>query len=116
MHRSSHPVQVATEAPLLRVVLLLLLLVAALAGVLVASSAEVGWLALGVVVVVGPVAVMVEGRSRNRSDSEPAAALRAPAQPALGAWRPAVPRASAPTPAPTVPSRGIESGEGRAAG
>jgi hypothetical protein len=74
VNRSSHPVQVATAAPLLRVVLLSLLLVAAFAGVLVASSAQIGWLALGFAVVAGPVAVMVEGRSRSRTErtQEPA--------------------------------------------
>ena len=36
---------------------------------LVASSAQIGWLALGVVMVVGPVAVMVDGRARRRSEA-----------------------------------------------
>ena len=65
MHRSPHPVQVATAAPLLRVVLILLLMVAALAGVLVVASPQIGWLTLGFAVVAGPVAVMVEGRNRR---------------------------------------------------
>ena len=56
MHRSSERVQVATGAPLLRVVLVILVL-------------QVGWLALGVVMVVGPVAVMVDGRARRRSEA-----------------------------------------------
>jgi 4-hydroxybenzoate polyprenyltransferase len=54
-------------APLLRLVLILLLMVTVLAGVLVASNARIGWLALAFVVVAGPVAVMVEGRNRSRS-------------------------------------------------
>lgn len=68
MSRSSHPVQVATSAPLLRVVLLSVLLIAAFAGVLVTSSVQIGWVVLGVAVVVGPVAVMVEGRSQSRTE------------------------------------------------
>ena len=75
MHRSSEPVQVATGAPLLRAVLVILVLIAVVAGVLVASSAQVGWLALGVGMVLGPVAVMVDGRARRRSEA--AASLRA---------------------------------------
>ena len=66
MHRPSHPVQVATAAPLLRVVLMLLLMVAALAGVLVAANPPIGWLTLVFALVAGPVAVVVEGRSRAR--------------------------------------------------
>ena len=69
MHRSSEPVQVATGAPLLRVVLVILVLLAVVAGVLVASRAQVGWLALGAAMVAAPVAVMVDGRARRRSES-----------------------------------------------
>ena len=67
MNRPSHPVPVDTVAPLLRVVLVLLLLAAAAAGALVAGGAQVGWLTLGVVVVAGPAAVLVDGRARNRA-------------------------------------------------
>lgn len=69
MHRSSEPVQVATGAPLLRVVLVIVVMLAVVAGVLVASRAPVGWLALGVAMVVGPVAVMVDGKARRRSET-----------------------------------------------
>lgn len=68
MSRSSHPAQLATAAPILRVVLLSVLLIAAFAGVLVTSSVQIGWVVLGVAVVVGPVAVVVEGRSRSRTE------------------------------------------------
>ena len=70
MRHSSHPVPVATTSPLLRVVLILLLMVAVLAGVLVASNAQIGWLTLAFVLVAGPVAMVVEGRSRNRSRAD----------------------------------------------
>jgi hypothetical protein len=61
------PVQVETEAPLLRVVLVILVLLAVVAGVLVASHAQVGWAALGLAVVVGPVGVMIDGRASKSS-------------------------------------------------
>lgn len=70
MNRSSHPVQVDTVAPLLRVVLVLLLLAAVAAGALVAGGATTGWLTLGFVVVAGPVAVMVDGRARARTQAD----------------------------------------------
>ena len=81
MHQTLHPIPVATMSPLLRLVLILLLLVAVLAGVLVASNAQIGWLALGFVVVAGPVAVVLDGRSRANAERTE----RAP----LGAWEPA---------------------------
>ena len=59
---------VATAAPLLRLALISILMVAAVAGVLVASSSLIGWLALAVAVVAGPVAVMVDGRARSRAE------------------------------------------------
>jgi len=65
--RPPEPVQVETGAPLLRVVLVVLVLLAVVAGVLVASRAQAGWIALGLAVVVGPVGVLVDGRVRNRS-------------------------------------------------
>ena len=68
MNRSSHPVQVDTVAPLLRVVLVLLLLAAVLAGALVA----------------GPVAVMVYGHARTRA--------QAGARPRVSAFPPQAPR------------------------
>ena len=90
MHQSSHPVPVATTAPLLRGVLSLLLLVAVLAGVLVASNAQIGWLTLAFVVVAGPVAVVVEGRSRNRSRADRADRTRGSARGHAAAnWEPA---------------------------
>jgi hypothetical protein len=71
VHHTSQPVQVATTTPLLRLVLTLLLGVAAFAGLLVASSAQLGWIALGFALVAGPVAVVVESRSRNRAERSP---------------------------------------------
>jgi len=68
MSRSSHPVKVATSAPLLRVVLLSVLVIAAFAGVLVTSSVQIGWVVLAVAVVMGPVAVMVEDSSQSRTE------------------------------------------------
>ena len=80
-------------APLLRLVLILLLMVAVVAGVLVASNAQIGWLALAFVVVAGPVAVVLEGRSRSRSREEAPATPRVSPErareAALGAWEPA---------------------------
>ena len=84
MNRSSHPVQVDTVAPLLRVVLVLLLLAAVLAGALVAGGAMTGWLTLGFVVVAGPVAVMVDGHARTRA--------QAGARPRVSAFPPQAPR------------------------
>lgn len=83
MYRPSEPVQVETGAPLLRVVLAILVLLAVFAGVLVASRSHAGWVALGLAVLVGPVAVMIDGRSRRRSeDASPSPArpeqLRSP--------------------------------------
>ena len=63
---SSDSVQVATAAPLLRAVLILMLMLAAVAGVLVAEDAHIGWLTLSFALVAGPVAVVAEGRSRGR--------------------------------------------------
>lgn len=74
------PVAVATTTPLLRVVLVLVMLLAVLAGLLVTSDLPIGWLTLGLVVVAGPVAVMVEGRSRSRA--ERAATQRSSPKPA----------------------------------
>ena len=68
MFRPPELVQVETEAPFLRLVLIILVLLAVVAGVLVASSAHVGWIALGLAVVVGPVAVMIDGRARRRAE------------------------------------------------
>jgi hypothetical protein len=79
VYRPSEPVQVETGAPLLRVVLALLVLLAVFAGVLVASRSHAGWVALGLAVLVGPVAVMIDGRSRRRS--EDASASPSPARP-----------------------------------
>ena len=62
-----HPIQVTSATPLLRVVFVLVLMLAAIAGMLVASSAHIGWVTLGFAVVAGPVAVVVDGRSRNRA-------------------------------------------------
>jgi uncharacterized membrane protein len=80
-------------APLLRLVLILLLMVAVVAGVLVASNAQIGWLALAFVVVAGPVAVVLDGRSRSRSREEHPATQRVSSErareTALGDWEPA---------------------------
>jgi len=76
VHRPSEPVAVEIGVPLLRVVLAILLLLAVFAGVLVASQSHAGWVALGLSVVVGPVAVMVDGRSRNRSEAATAQRAR----------------------------------------
>ncbi|GEM_PF-1750658 len=90
VHHWSHPVPVATTSPLLRVVLILLLMVSVLAGVLVASNAQIGWLTLAFVVVAGPVAVVVEGRSRNRSRADRADRTRGSAmEHAAANWEPA---------------------------
>ena len=59
MNRTPDEVPVATAAPLLRIALISILLVA--------SSALIGWLALAVAVVAGPVAVVVDGRTRSRT-------------------------------------------------
>jgi len=67
MNRTPDEVPVATAAPLLRIALISILLVAAVAGLLVVSSPLIGWLALAVAVVAGPVAVVVDGRTRNRT-------------------------------------------------
>jgi hypothetical protein len=67
--RPPEPVQIETGSPLLGVVLVILVLLAVVAGVLVASGTHVGWLALGLAVVVGPAAVMIDGRTRSRSDA-----------------------------------------------
>jgi small-conductance mechanosensitive channel len=67
MNRTPDEVPVATATPLLRIALISILLVAAVAGLLVASSALIGWLALAVAVVAGPVAVVVDGRTRSRT-------------------------------------------------
>ena len=77
MHQTFRPIPVATMAPLLRLVLIVLLMLAVVAGVLVASSVQIGWLTLAFVVVAGPVAVVVEGRNRNRSRAERVAIPRA---------------------------------------
>jgi cytochrome c oxidase subunit IV len=69
---SSDSVPVATAAPLLRVALFLMLMLATVAGVLVAADAHIGWLTLSLALVAGPVAVVVEGRSRDR---QPAPAM-----------------------------------------
>lgn len=67
--RPPEPAQVETEAPLLRVVLVVLVLLAVVAGVLVAAGAHAGWIALGLAVVVGPAGVVIDGRARNHADS-----------------------------------------------
>jgi cytochrome c oxidase subunit IV len=64
VHPTSHPIHVSTTPPLLRLVLVVVLMLAALAGMLVASGVHAGWLTLGFALVAGPVAVVVEGRSR----------------------------------------------------
>jgi hypothetical protein len=93
VHQTLVPVPVATMSPLLRAVLVLLLLVAVLAGALVASNAQIGWLTLGFVVVAGPVAVVMDGRSRSGSREERPAIPRVSPQrarkPALEALEPA---------------------------
>lgn len=71
MLRPPEPVQVETEAPLLRIVLVILVLLAVVAGVLVASSVHAGWIALGLAVVVGPVGVVIDGRARQLSEEAP---------------------------------------------
>ncbi|HUM10697.1 MAG TPA: hypothetical protein VLT82_07110 [Myxococcaceae bacterium] len=90
MYRSSDSVQVATAAPLLRLVLVLVLMVAVLAGVLVAAGTHIGWITLAFALVAGPVAAVVDGRSRTRT--APVAIPRrseAPARQAeLASWRP----------------------------
>ncbi|HET9156529.1 MAG TPA: hypothetical protein VFN91_07680 [Myxococcaceae bacterium] len=67
MNRTSDELPVATAAPLLRIALISILLVAVVAGLLVGSSPLIGWLALAVAVIAGPVAVMVDGRARSRT-------------------------------------------------
>lgn len=94
MFRPPEPVQVETGAPLLRIVLVILVLLAVVAGVLVASRAEAGWVALGLAVVAGPVAVMVEGRARNRSEAASPATRRAE-QPRTDEQDPGSPRRAA---------------------
>lgn len=89
MVRSSDSVQVETAAPLLRVALIVVLIVAAVAGMLVVASSQIGWAALGLALVVGPVAVVAEGRSRThapvaaipRTTLTPPAPVQAPRQP-----------------------------------
>ena len=82
MLRPFEPVPVETEAPLLRVVLAILVLLAVFAGVLVASRSHAGWVALGLAVVIGPVAVMIDGRSRRRSkDASPSPSPARPERP-----------------------------------
>lgn len=49
--------------------LVLVLLAAVVAGVLVSVGVSAGWLVLGLVLVAGPVAVMVDGRARNQAPS-----------------------------------------------
>ena len=66
MSRSSERLQVARAAPLLRLVLVVLLMMAVLAAVRIASGAHLGWLALSLVFVASPVAVLLDGRSRAR--------------------------------------------------
>ncbi len=68
MYRSSESVQVATAAPLLRLVLVLVLMVAVLAGVLVAAGTHIGWITLAFALVSGPVAAVVDGRSRRQAE------------------------------------------------
>ena len=70
MNRTSAEVPAATAAPLLRVALIGILLLAALAGMLVASSPLIGWLALALAITAGPVAVMVDGRLRSGTKRE----------------------------------------------
>ncbi len=84
MYQSSDSVQVATSAPLLRAVLILVVILAAVGGVLVVGSSQIGWAALGFSVVAGPLAVIAEGRSRAaRRPTEPSRAAVAPQQPEL---------------------------------
>ncbi len=64
MHRSS-PLQVASAAPALRLVMVLVLMVAALAGVMVPHSMQLALAALGFALVAGPVAVVAEDRRRR---------------------------------------------------
>jgi len=65
MRRPSDSVQFEATAPLLRVALLVVLIVAVVAGIFVVASSQIGWAALGFALVGGPVAVLVEGRSRR---------------------------------------------------
>ncbi len=67
MHRPSGSVQLEATAPLLRVALIVVLIVAVVAGLLVVASSQLGWAALSVALVGGPVALLVEGRSRTRA-------------------------------------------------
>lgn len=93
MLRPPEPVQVQTGAPLLRVVLLILVLLAVVAGVLVASRAQAGWIALGLAVVIGPMGVLIDGRARSRSGE--GSPLSRPGQPHLHAQDRASPRRAA---------------------
>jgi len=58
---------VASSTPILRLALVLVLMLAALAGVLVTASVDVGWIALVVALVAAPVVVVVDGRSRGQA-------------------------------------------------
>ncbi len=73
MHRPSDSVHFEATAPLLRVALLVVPIVAVVAGIFVVASSQIGWAALSFALVGGPVAVLVEGRSRTRA---PVAAIR----------------------------------------
>jgi hypothetical protein len=75
MHRPSDSVQFEATAPLLRVALIVVLIVAVVAGMLVVAGSQIGWAALSFALVGGPVAVLVEGRSRTGA---PVAAIPRP--------------------------------------
>ena len=71
MHLSSESMQVATPGPFLRGSFVLVLMVAALAGVLVTASTQMGLAALGFALVAGPLAVVVEDRTRGARRPSP---------------------------------------------
>jgi hypothetical protein len=69
MRRPSDSVQLEATAPLLRAALIVVLIVAVVAGIFMVGSSQIGWAALGFALVGGPVAVLVEGRSRRTRSS-----------------------------------------------
>jgi len=71
MHPSSKSIQVATPGPFLRGAFVLVLTVAALAGALMTASTQMGLAALGFALLAGPLAVIVEDRSRGARQSSP---------------------------------------------
>jgi len=76
MQASSDSIELRASRPFLRVVLAVVLLTAGLAGVLVATSSQMGLLVLALAVVAGPVGVAVEDRSRAARRAGGGAAVR----------------------------------------